>query len=84
MKVKTEVKYLVLSKNTLRREDINFSNHLTDLKKALTRDLTTFSRFTLPKTQGISKVIYPCHSRSSNNVKKKKKKLTYFSIHLEK
>jgi len=68
IKVKSEVKYLgiVLSKNAIRREDVNFSNRLIDAKKALsrwlTRDLTIFGRVTLSKTEGISKVIYPCHS----------------------
>lgn len=78
IEVKTEVKYLgiVLSKNAIRREDVNFSNRLVDMKKSLsrwlTRDLTIFGRVTLSKSEGISKVIYPCQSLyvSSDNVKK--------------
>ena len=78
IEVKAEVKYLgiVLPTYTIRREDVNFSNRLTDMKKSLsrwlTRDLTIFGRVTLSKSEGISKVIYPCHSLyvSSGNVKK--------------
>ncbi len=76
VKVVSEVKYLgiVLCKHVIRREDVNFSNCLIDMKKSLShwlsRDLTIFDRVTLSKTEGISKIVYPCHSLyvSSSNV----------------
>lgn len=76
IEVKSEVKYLglTLSTNLIRREDINISNSIVNVKKSLnhclTRDLTIFGRVTLSKAEGISKLIYPCHSLyiSSNNI----------------
>ncbi|KAF3851853.1 hypothetical protein F7725_005208 [Dissostichus mawsoni] len=60
IRVVPEVKYLgiTFSKNYIRREDLNICNRITDMKKSL--------------SQGISKLIYPCHSCfvSSANIKK--------------
>lgn len=78
IRVESEVKYLglTISKNLIRREDTNISNCIEDLKKSLshwlTRDLTIFGRTTLSKGEGISKLIYPCHSLyiSSKNINK--------------
>lgn len=76
--VVSEVKYLgiTISKNLIRREDVNVSSHITDVKKSLSRwlsrDLTIFGRIILSKAEGISKLIYPCHSLyvSPKNIKK--------------
>uniref|UniRef100_A0A3P9JF49 Reverse transcriptase domain-containing protein n=1 Tax=Oryzias latipes TaxID=8090 RepID=A0A3P9JF49_ORYLA len=68
IRVVHEVKYLgvLLSKNTLRREEVNITNRLFDMKKSLsrwlTRDLTVFGRNLLTKAEGVSKIIYPCYS----------------------
>lgn len=78
IRVESEVKYLglTISKNLIRREDTNISNRIMDMKKSLchwlTRDLTIFGRTTLSKGEGISKLIYPCHSLyiSSKNINK--------------
>ncbi len=78
IRVKSEVKYLgiTITKNLIRREDINISKRILDMKKSLshwlTRDLTIFGRTLLSKAEGISKLIYPCYSLyiSSKNLKK--------------
>ncbi len=68
IRVESEIKYLglLISKNLIRREDTNISNRILDMKESLshwlTRDLTIFGRITLSKAEGISKLIYPCHS----------------------
>ena len=65
-----------MSKNVVKREDNNITNRVLDMEKSLsrwlTRDLTIFGRNLLTKAEGISKVIYPCHSMyiSPKNVKK--------------
>lgn len=42
IRVKSEVKYLgiTLSTNLIRREDVNISNRITDMKKSLSHRLT--------------------------------------------
>lgn len=78
IRVVNEVKYLgiLLSKNAIRREDINISNRVLDMEKSLSlwlaRDLTIFGRNLLTRREGISRIIYPCHSTyiSSKNIKK--------------
>lgn len=78
VRVESEVKYLgiTISKNLVRREDLNITKCTTDMKKSLshwlTRDLTILGRVVLSKAEGISKLIYPCQSLyvSSNNIKK--------------
>ena len=76
------MKYLgmTITKNIIRREDINISNCIAHMKKSLshwlTRDLTIFGHFIisviLSKAEGISKVIHPSHSLyvSSNTIRK--------------
>lgn len=78
IRVELEVKYLgiVISKNMSRREDNNICNRIVDMKKSLsrwlTRDITIFGRVILSKAEGISKLIYPCHSLyvSPQNIRK--------------
>ncbi len=76
--VQTEVKYLglTISKDVRRLEEVNIEKRVVDMKKSLshwlTRDLTVFGRVILSKAEGVSKVIYPCHSLfiSDNNIRK--------------
>ncbi|XP_024122537.1 uncharacterized protein LOC112143031 [Oryzias melastigma] len=78
IRVVNEVKYLgvLISKDLSKREEINITKKLTDMKRNLsrwlTRDLTIFGRNLLTKTEGVSKIIYPCHSMhiSPQNIKK--------------
>ena len=69
LKVESEMKYLgmTITKNIIRREDINISNCIAHMKKSLshwlTRDLTIFGHFIisviLSKAEGIS-----CHAQT--------------------
>ncbi len=75
--VQTEVKYLglTISKDVRRIEDVN-EKRVVDMKKYLshwlTRDLTVFGRVILSKAEGVSKIIYFCHSLfiSNSNIRK--------------
>ncbi len=76
--VQTEVKYLglTISKDVRRIEEVNIEKCVVDMTKYLshwlTRDLTVFGRVILSKAEGVSNVIYPCHSLfiSNNNIRK--------------
>lgn len=76
--VQTEVKYLglTISKSVRRIEEINIEKRIAEMKKSLshwlTRDLTVFGRVILSKADGVSKLIYPCHSLfiSDRNIRK--------------
>uniref|UniRef100_A0A3P9IPY3 Reverse transcriptase domain-containing protein n=1 Tax=Oryzias latipes TaxID=8090 RepID=A0A3P9IPY3_ORYLA len=76
--VKHEVKYLgiKLIRDEKEREEINIMEKLNQMQKSfnhwLIRDLTIFGRNLLSKSEGISKLIYPCQSLYINpkNVKK--------------
>lgn len=66
--VKNEVKYLglVITKNSADQENANIITRLNDVKKAfshwLSRDLSILGRILLSKAEGLSRLIYPCHS----------------------
>lgn len=78
IRVENDIKYLgiLVSNNAIRREDVNIANCILGMEKDfsrwLTTNLTIFERNLLAKAEGISKVIYPCHSMyiSPKNVKK--------------
>ncbi len=67
---------LTISKDVRRIEDVNIEKRVVDMKKYLshwlTRDLTVFGRVILSKAEGVSKIIYFCHSLfiSNSNIRK--------------
>lgn len=71
--VQSEVKYLglTISKDVCKIEEVNLEKHVADMKKSLShwliRDLTVFGRIILSKAEGVSKLIYPCHSLFISN-----------------
>lgn len=76
--VKSEVKYLgiKLMKEIKKREDKNMNEKIENMEKTsnhwLKRDLSIFGRNLLSKSEGISKLIYPCYSMyvTPKNIKK--------------
>lgn len=76
--VKSEVKYLgiKLIKEIKKREEKNMNEKIENMKKTLNhwlmRDLSIFGRNLLSKSEGISKLIYPCYSIyvTPKNIKK--------------
>lgn len=88
IKIVQEVKYLgiTISKNPIRRQDVNIANRIIDTENTLshwlTRDLTVFGRVLLSKAEGISKLSYPCHSLyvSSSNISKANSVLFHFFV----
>lgn len=66
--IKNEVKYLglVITKNVHDRQDLNITPRVKTVQKVLnhwlTRDLSILGRILLSKVDGLSRLIYACHS----------------------